>query len=171
MISHERLLELLKYDPSSGEWTWRVNRLSYRGKAKAGARAGWLDRHGRWRIGVDGRDFLSAPLAFFYMTGEWTAHDVDHKNGDKADDRWENLRPATRSQNNYNKGIQANNSTGIKGVSHWRAKWGRQKYQAYINVDGKRIPLGLFYTLEDAAAARKVAEIKYHGEYARGVAA
>jgi HNH endonuclease/AP2 domain len=91
-------------------------------------------------------------------------YDVDHKNGDKLDNRKANLRLATRSQNNYNKGVQSNSSSGFKGVS-WSKQ--RNKWRARIHVDKKEINLGFFEYQIDAAFAYNEAAIKYHGEFAK----
>jgi hypothetical protein len=90
--------------------------------------------------------------------------DVDHINRDKLDNRKENLRVVKRKENQCNKGIQINNTSGYKGVD-WVKKAG--KWRAKIRV-GKRhqIHLGYFDAIEDAAAAYKEAQQKYHGEFA-----
>ena len=83
----------------------------------------------------------------------------DHKDRDNTlDYRWSNLRPATRSEQNQNRGMQKNNKSGLKGVC-WNAK--EEKWQAYIYINGRQIYLGLFELKEDAAKARLKAEQKY----------
>lgn len=87
---------------------------------------------------------------------------VDHKNRDVLDNRKENLRICTRSENAINKGCQANNTSGHPGVSyHIKQK----KYQAYIKVNQKHIHLGSFENIEDAILAREAAEEKYFGDF------
>lgn len=87
----------------------------------------------------------------------------DHKNTHKNDNRKENLRDATRSQNNMNRGIQSNNTSGVTGVQ-WDKK--QQKWVAQIKISGKTILLGYYPLKEEAVYARKEAEKKYFGEFA-----
>ena len=90
--------------------------------------------------------------------------DIDHIHGkwSKHDNRKSNLRITTRSQNNMNKYLQSNNSSGIAGVS-WFSK--TNQWRAHITVNRKFIHLGLFDKFEDAVKVRKKAEDKYFGEY------
>jgi len=88
--------------------------------------------------------------------------EVDHKFHDHWDNRKEFLRIVTRSQNQMNIGLKSHNTSGITGVS-WMEKYG--KWQAYININGKRINLGYYDDFQDAVRARKEAEEKYFGEY------
>ncbi len=85
----------------------------------------------------------------------------DHINGDTLDNRRENLRLVTKSQNSQNRVRQSNNTSGYKGVSWCQGKW-----QAYIKVNGKKIHLGTFSTPEEAARAYDAAAIKYFGKFA-----
>lgn len=89
---------------------------------------------------------------------------VDHKNGDKLDNRRSNLRLATHSQNMQNRHVSTlKKSTQYKGVS----KSSRYRWTATIKVNGKQISLGNFDTPEEAHAAYCEAAAKYHGEFAR----
>lgn len=92
------------------------------------------------------------------------ATDIDHIHGKETryDNRKSNLRTATHSQNNMNKGLQINNSSGITGIS-WFAK--TNQWRAYIIINKKFVHLGLYDNLEDAIKARKEAENKYFGEF------
>jgi hypothetical protein len=91
---------------------------------------------------------------------------VHHINGDKTDNRIANLREATPQENQYNVGVRKDNSTGVAGVS-WHKQV--QRYRAYIMADGKPTHLGLFDTLEAAAAARAEAEIEHFKEFRRAL--
>jgi hypothetical protein len=100
----------------------------------------------------------------FWMTGQWPRYQMDHKNRNRSDDRWSNLRQATRSQNQGNR-INSNNSLGLKGVC-WEAD--RRKYKAYIEgKDGRTINLGRFNTAAEAQAAYAAAASKKFGQFAR----
>lgn len=89
---------------------------------------------------------------------------VDHINGDPLDNRKENLRVCTRSQNMCNTKINSNNKSGVKGV-YWSKD--RLKWCVQISIDNKTIPLGRFDNFEEAVKTRLEAEEKYHGEFAR----
>jgi hypothetical protein len=91
----------------------------------------------------------------------WT--DTDHANGNGLDNRRENLRSATRSQNICNARRQNNNTSGFKGVS-WRSD--RGKWRVRVTIDGKRTTLGYFDDLIKAAVAYDVAAIEHYGEFA-----
>ncbi len=90
--------------------------------------------------------------------------EVDHQNRNKLDNRRRNIRTATRSQNNYNKQQQKNNTSGYIGVAIFKPCPGL--WQAYINVDHKRVPLGYWKTKKTAARAYNRAARKYHGKFA-----
>jgi hypothetical protein len=87
---------------------------------------------------------------------------VDHINNNSLDNRRENLRLATPSQNAMNKKMRSDNRTGFPGV---RFVWRQNRYHARIGVGGKRISLGYFKTAEEAHDAYKSASLKYHGEF------
>ena len=89
---------------------------------------------------------------------------VDHKDGNGLNNRKSNLRLASRSQNMRNMKIRKDNASGSKGVSCHKQ---REKWAAYINVNGKRKNLGLHETVEKASAAYKAASLKFHGDFGR----
>ena len=91
-------------------------------------------------------------------------HVVDHINMNPLDNRRENIRIASRSQNQMNRRVSSNNTTGYKGVSI-DSRSG--KFIASISVNCKFIRLGTFQTAEEAAKAYAEASRKYHGEYGR----
>ena len=88
---------------------------------------------------------------------------VDHINRNRLDNRKANLRTSTHQENTINKSVQSNNTSNIPGVS-WRKD--RNKWRAYITVNGKQISLGMFKDKEEAVKARKEGENKYFGEFA-----
>jgi hypothetical protein len=83
------------------------------------------------------------------MVGGWPSADIDHVNQDRSDNRWVNLRAASRSQNVLNSGLHKNNTSGFRGVSWCKT---RCRWVAHGKLDGKFYNLGLFDDLEDAAA-------------------
>lgn len=90
--------------------------------------------------------------------------EIDHINGDKTDYRRENLRIATHAQNNQNKGLRRDSTTGYKGVCFDKRS---KRYIAYINANNKRTYLGYFMDKEDAARAYDKAAVSLHGDFAR----
>lgn len=159
-LTAARLRELLLYDPLTGEWTW----LQTRGRnVPEGSRAG-ADRGGYRYIQVDGNHYASSRIAFLFMTGKFPADFVDHKNLNRSDDRWENLREATKAENGANRPLNRNSSSGFKGVS-WDK--GCNKWSAKIGFGGRKHHLGVFDAPEDAYAAYLLAAQKRHGQFAR----
>jgi hypothetical protein len=159
-ITAARLREVLHYNPETGWFTWRV-RLGQR--CRIGARAGSQMRNSRrpYRaLQVDGRLYHEHNLVWLYMTGDWPTNELDHANNDAADNRWENLRPATRAQNMQNTRRFINNTSGYKGVTLHRAR-----YDACIQVNGKRIHIGSFKTPEEANAAIVKRRSELHGAF------
>jgi hypothetical protein len=158
-VTHERLLEVLAYDPISGDFTWRARKEN----AHSGRAAGWLDPDGYRHIELDWVTYRAHRLAYFYMTKEWPPADVDHKNMVCDDNRWENLRAATRSQNKANGLARRDNPTGLRGVTKRKAS-----FDARIMKDGKLIHLGCFKTADAASAAYREAAQAHFGEFSRG---
>ncbi|MCI0558762.1 MAG: HNH endonuclease [Nitrososphaera sp.] len=159
-LTAERLRELLDYNPETGEFVWRVSR----GRTAAGAKAGTLKPDGYIYIGVDCRDYLAHRLAFLHTTSLWPREDVDHINMGRADNRWNNLREATRSENKANMRPPADNTSGFKGVSRHKRTG---KWQAKIQSRGKYLFLGRFDTAEAAHEVYLAAAKHYFGEFAR----
>lgn len=163
-LTQEKLLELLHYDPSTGAWTWRVSNSIFR----AGDRAGRIYENSRGKelpcrvIYVLGKHHRAARLAWFYMTGKWLFLEIDHVDGDSLNDAWANLREATRSQNNQNRGCFKSNRLRLKGVHRQHGR-----FRAMIQKDGRRVHLGYFDDAELAHAAYAAAASELHGSYAR----
>lgn len=89
--------------------------------------------------------------------------ETDHINNDGLDNRRSNLRLASRSENNRNRGLQKSNTSGYKGVV-WHNQM--KKWWARIQVDGKYLSLGLFKDKKEAADAYTAAALRYHREFA-----
>lgn len=159
-LTAERARELLIYDPETGAFRWRTSRR----KASAGAIAGSTDVDGYWQIKIDRRNYRGHRVAWLIMTGAWPPDQVDHENLIPGDNRWANLRLATRSQNQANRGRPRNNTSGAKGV-RWNRRAG--KWQARIHVRCRERHLGVFDDIKAAAAAYRKAAAEAHGEFAR----
>lgn len=167
---HDRVRELLDYNPETGALIWRVDRTNGKGRIlrAAGSEAGGVGATSKTNsyriIKIDGRKYLAHRIAWLIMTGSWPAKGIDHADGDGLNNRWINLREANQSQNSGNQRLSRNNTSGAKGVS-WSADKG--KWRAQIKVGGKARNLGYFATPEDAHAVYVDAAKKYFGEFAR----
>jgi hypothetical protein len=153
-LTAQRLRELLHYDPETGVFRWLVTK----GGRAAGTTAGFKTK-GYTQIGVSGKTYLAHRLAFFYVTGEWPTHEIDHINRNSGDNRWANLRPANRAENMQNQGVARDSKTGVKGVT-WHTAG--KKWCANIRHQGKLHYLGLFDDIAGAAAAYADAAAAYH---------
>jgi hypothetical protein len=98
------------------------------------------------------------------VTGHWPKQDIDHINGDKRDNRWKNLREATRSENNFNAIVSRRNTTGLRGVSK---RYGN-RWVAQIRIDGRYMWLGAFTTRHDANIAYMTAIRIFRKKFFRG---
>lgn len=150
----------LRYHKSSGRLVW-VRVTSNR--VKVGQEAGTFS-HGYRVVALFGHIYRVHHIAWLLVTGNWPKNEIDHKNTKRADNRWQNLREATRTQNNGNTPRPRHNTSGFKGVS-WHAA--RRKWAAYINIAGKTNYLGLHITPELAHAAYMRAARKQFGNFAR----
>lgn len=159
-LTAQELRRTLDYNPENGVFTW----LTKNTRHNIGDRAGAPTHQGYIRIGFNSRRYLGHHLAWLYMTGMWAKEDVDHKDLDRANNRWGNLRQASRSQNLANSPKRLKNTSGFKGVS-WAKR--ERKWMAYIKVNYKHIWLGGFATPEDAHAAYVAAAQERFGEFAR----
>jgi hypothetical protein len=161
MLTQERLKELSSYG-SDGEFRRELpNR-----RGKVGDVMGCINSGGRKVIRIDGRMYYASRLAFLYMTGSFPTYEVDHIDRDRLNNRWENLREATRSQNCGNKsggGRLSKLSPLPKGV----CRQGSRTFGARITKGGARnVWLGTFDTVAEAAAAYIAAAQARYGEFA-----
>jgi hypothetical protein len=158
-VTQELLKELFTYCQDSGRLINRVNR----GKAKSGDESGGLDNKGYRRVRVLGERYGAHRLIWLYVHGVWPKEHIDHINGDRADNRLENLREATFSENMRNRKVQTNNKSGFKGVSFSKKNC---KWEAHIKVNRKITHLGLFKTPEAAHEAYCQAAKQLHKNFA-----
>lgn len=141
----ERLREVFRYDPETGDLIW-ISMVSRR--APIGTKAGSPNSYGYLTVGLDGvRNLAVHRVIWFMVTGEWPPR-IDHRDLDRVNNRWENLRLATRSQNAANTAKPATNTSGIKGVYLRRGR-----FAAQIMKDQRVIYLGTFDTLEAGGSA------------------
>lgn len=147
----------LHYNPETGVFT----RAKKSGNCRAGSIVGSIKPNGYVYVSVFGKHQLSHRLAWAMTHGEFPPHDVDHINGDRADNRIINLRLATRAENMQNElhARKNNQSSGFLGVS-----WSKpaSKWMAKIKKSGTSTYLGLFHTAEAAYAAYVAAKREMH---------
>jgi hypothetical protein len=161
-LTVERARQALRYEPETGEFYWRVWTTA---RVVVGARAGTIRPPNGYRVvTVDGEKIYEHRLAWFYVHGCWPVDQIDHINGERADNRIANLREAVGSQNVGNTRQRVDSSTGIKGVTFHKRD---NRWQAQISVRGKHRHLGQFKTREEAQAAYAKAATEHFGEFAR----
>jgi hypothetical protein len=159
ILTQERLKEVVTYDPNTGVFVWK----NARGSQRAGAVAGGMTVDGHWRIKIDRNLYFAHRLAWLYAYGFFPDCEIDHKNCVASDNRLDNLRQATHSENNWNRPAYRNNRLGIKGVR----RYSDNRFTAQIKVNGRKLNLGYFADAESASQAYQKAAEKYFGEFAR----
>ncbi len=159
-LTGTELDRLLRYDPDTGMFFWRVDTKN----TLAGDIAGSRQSRGYWYIGINRRHYMAHRLAWLYVMGEWPAGYIDRINGNRSDNRFANLRVATNSENARNSRRRINNACGYKGVHY---KKPLKKFVAQISVDGRVYHLGVYDTAAQAHAAYCKAAKEHFGEFAR----
>lgn len=145
-ITHEKLISLLCYDADSGALRWiRSSR-----NVKAGALAGTVKAKDGYRyICLGGRSYLMHRVIWLYIHGRWPVGVIDHINGNKLDNRIDNLRDVSQSMNCQNRvSPRAGSASGLLGVCRFRDKWA-----ASIKINGKSKQIGVFSDPLQAHAA------------------
>lgn len=169
-LTQARLKELLDYDPHLGVFSWRKRNVRSEfsrtdnswNSRYANKPAGHIygDRE-RLRISIDKKRYLAHRLAWLWMTGKWPIKEIDHIDLDSLNNKWNNLREATHSQNAMNrrgrgrfgKGIAFHSPSGL--------------YQVRVHANNKCHTIGYFEELKDANSAYASAAKKLHGQFAR----
>lgn len=147
MITQEELKNVLSYDENTGIFT-RIRPHPLK-KSLVNKNAGFVNKNGYVIIKIGTKAYKAHRLALLYVTGMFPDEDTDHINGNRSDNRIENLRPATRSENIQNlKNARIDNiSSGLLGVSF---KKSLNKYCSGIRIDGIRKHLGYYETAIEA---------------------
>lgn len=141
-LTQDRLKELFLYEPETGKFTR---------KSTPNRKVGSVTSHGRLNIFIDYQQYYAHRLAWLYVYGSWPVADVDHIDGNPLNNAIENLRDVSRSVNMQNiKRARKDSHSGLVGVLKDKRK---DRYMAYICVDGGRKYLGTFDTAEQANAA------------------
>ena len=159
-LTVDLLKHLFDYDKETGNLIWKVKRAK---NQAVGDIAGSFDTSvGYVRVGINGKKYYAHRIVFLYHKG-YLPKTIDHINGDKVDNRIENLRAVTASQNQHNRKINSNSTSGYKGVSYYART---NKWCAKIRLESKRINLGYYKTPEEADAVVRKAREELHGSFA-----
>lgn len=150
---NDDLRSVLGYDPITGQFTWLP------GTRNAGKSAGSLHKVlGYIEITHKSTRYYAHRLAWFMCYGSCPEF-IDHINGNRADNRIDNLRSVVKQENHYNMKCYSTSRTQVTGVIFHKQS---SKWRASITVDKKTIELGHFDDFVDAVMARKTAE-QHHG--------
>ena len=177
LTSPEVLRQLFHYEPETGKLFWRARPLHMFEDGEQGALQNCAAWNGRYAgkeamtcVKSDG--YRHGSLFYRYVpahrviwalhNGEWPKAAIDHIDGDKLNNRIENLRVADAAQNGWNRGATIMNKSGVKGVSEYRDKW-----RATLTVRGRNIYLGQFKCRTAAAYAYAVASKEHHGQFGK----
>ena len=153
--------EHLLYNKNTGIFYWNVNRQ----KIQKGSIAGGLSGEGYIQIRVLGKKMGAHRMAWLLHYGTLPKNQLDHINEIKTDNRIENLREATHSQNMRNYTHNVKNTSGYKNVV-WSKK--SSKWQVGLRVNGKKKHIGLFNSINEAVEAAQSARQQFHGAFAKG---
>jgi hypothetical protein len=152
-ITQELLKHLFDYEKETGQLIWKKRGFATWDNKMAGKAAGSFRGEKCPQIGISGTLYSAHKLVWLRHYGYWADY-IDHINGNNYDNRIENLREATHTQN------LGNRNAPERGV-YWR----NGTYRARIGFKGYRIHLGYFATKEEAHEAYRKASIELHGEF------
>lgn len=135
-------------------------------KGLVGEEAGTVRKDGRYSIQIKGVRLFTHQVVWLLFNDQLPDTTIDHKDNDHSNNKIGNLRSASGTDQQGNKGIQINNSTGYKGVSYSTNRNKSKPWRAYIKDQGKAVHLGYFCTAEAAAQAYDLAATEKFGDFA-----
>lgn len=153
-LTYERAIEILRYDAETGVLERKLKNGEWR---RCGDKPNHSD--GRGCVRVYGKTYLTHRLIWLLVYGEWPEYEIDHLDRDPMNNKIENLRAATRIENQHNHGVRKDNSSGYIGVYFFKRD---NNYRAQIALNGKRIHLGYYPTAEEAFLAYMLGKIEHH---------
>ena len=159
-LTAAKLKDILRYDPATGLFHWRI----VVPRCRLNPAAGSLNSHGYRQIKIAGRLYKAHRLAWLYMTGDWPSGLIDHADRNKDNNRWANLRAGTKALNAANSKRRSTGVSGYKGVS-WDTK--NEKFRATIKSGGSFRHLGYFDSARDANRAYARAAAAIFGIFSR----
>lgn len=164
---HERY----RYDPSTGDLYTKYPMHGQGGLIPTGSKAGSVEtaKYNYKRIVLsvrrDGKQrmYRAHRVIWLLMTGSYPSGNIDHIDGDATNNRWDNLRIATQSENMANRSKQKNNTSGYKGVSKHGSNW-----RAQLEIGGKKVIIGTYKTPEEAYQMYSAVSQQHNGEFFHG---
>lgn len=158
MVTHERLTEVLDYDPLSGVFKWKqaVGKRVRVGDVAGSTVDGYI------RIVLDKVKYRAHRLAWFYVNKVWPSGLLDHKDTNRSNNRIDNLRLATKSENNHNRRLNTNSTTGVKGVTYHKQSG---KYVTLVQFKSVQYRFGSHDTIEAAEIAVRRGRETLHGDF------
>jgi hypothetical protein len=170
--SQEYLQECFDYNRDTGELTWKTRPLHhFKSEARckhwnsrfSNKLAGCISKSsGYIDVGLDGKHYKVHRIIWKLLKNEELPAVIDHIDGNESNNRIENLRGASKEENNRNCIKRKNNTTGFTGVNYRKDC---NNFQAIIRYNGKPISLGSFVTAEEASLAYQKASLELHGEF------
>lgn len=154
-IKYEQVKQLFDYN-SSG---YLIRKITTSSRAIKNNIVGTKNHYGYLQVSIKNKQYKVHRLIWLWHYGYMSENSIDHINGDKLDNRIENLREINHQCNIINTGNHKNNTSGIKGV---KLNKKTNKWQANIIMDGKEIYLGLYKNIYNAVLARLTAEICFN---------
>jgi len=158
-LEHNRLLELIYYDPDTGIFTNKINRGNC---SPAGKILGTKNASGHLILQIDKIMYMAHRLAWFYCFKEWPENIIDHIDQNPSNNALDNLREADKRTNSYNSGKRATNTSGIKGAYFDKR---RNKFYSSMTINGIHKFLGYYDTVEEAGQAYINAAKQLHKEF------
>lgn len=157
----EELQRILAYDPLTGRLTWRAKVAN---RIQVGDSADYAQEGEYRNVTIKGRSYRAHRIIWKMVTGEEPQGEVDHRDLNRSNNRWLNLRDASHSDNGCNKSLYRNNTTGLTGVYPHGSV-----FYAQIKQHGRQVHLGTFRTPEAAHAAYLAAARELHGSFNRSL--
>ena len=161
-LSIDKLKRALEYCPETGEFAWLSRPVQdfanpraaaiYKSLCEGKHAFSYIGENGYRQTRILGFLVLAHRAAFALMTGEWPAHQVDHINGNRSDNRWCNLRLADQATNSRNMALSKRNTSGRIGISY---DANRKRWVAQGRANKVQFNLGRFATMAEAIEARQ----------------
>ena len=170
-LTQEYLKECVTYDPETGSFAWNERPIHHfkdsekqKWQTKEIIHKNWNNRYANKLSGnlspinyitirMNNKSYLAHRLAWLYMEGYFPEYCIDHKNKNRSDNRWSNLRHVTHQCNMQNTKIRSDNTSGITGVSVVKVT-NPKTWSVGIEISGKYKHIGTFNNINDAAMAR-----------------